>query len=232
MTTPQIAKNGFWLPRPKYLLFGLIGLMMLTVIYKDRVLLDSHAPIWEHYQPFKWWLLPHGIAAALPLFLGPLQFSDRFRRRFLHWHRLIGRVYVCGVIVSAPFGVVVEYIKYRHDIAPLRLLIASVGLGSLFVFTAVRAFLLAKRRDLQAHRRWMIRSYAIPMVFLEVRCVDQFAWLAKLTEWPSTLLETHFISDMWLYIAFSLLVAELLLLSEKLLKKRPIARTSATMETA
>lgn len=231
MMTTQRSKTGPWLPRPKYLLFGLIALMMLTVIYKDRILLNPQDPVWEHYRTFKWWLLPHGIAAALPLFLGPFQFSDRFRRRFLRWHRLLGRVYVCGVIVSAPFGVVVEYIKYRHDIAPLRLLIASIGLGSLFVFATVRAFLLAKRRDLQAHRRWMMRSYAIPMVFLEVRCVDQFAWLGKLLEWPSALLETHRISDIWLYIAFSLLVAELVLRSEQRGKQRRVVKKAAVVGT-
>ena len=80
--------------RPKYLLFGLVGLMVLTVLYRDRVLMNSQAPLWDHYRYFKWWLLPHGIAGALALLLGPLQFSQRLRKRFLPRHRIAGRVYV------------------------------------------------------------------------------------------------------------------------------------------
>ena len=64
----QLLGENSWRPRPKYLLFGLIGLMMLTVINRDRVLLNPHAPIWEHYRYFKWWLLPHGFAGSLALF--------------------------------------------------------------------------------------------------------------------------------------------------------------------
>lgn len=229
-TQPPIKRA--WLPRPKYILFGLIGLMMLTVIYKDRVLLNPQDPVWEHYRTFKWWLLPHGVAAALPLFLGPLQFSDRFRRRFLRWHRLLGRIYVCGVIVGVPFGVLVEYIKYRHDIAPLRLLIATISFGSLFILATVMAFMQAKRRNIQAHRRWMTRSYAIALIFLEVRCVEQSVWLTNLTDKLSTFLETHHISDAWMYLAFSLLVAELILWLERRPKKHPVVRKATAVEAA
>jgi hypothetical protein len=107
----QLLGESSWRPRPKYLLFGLIGLMMLTVINRDRALLNPHAPTWEHYRYFRWWLLPHGIAGSLALFLGPLQFSNKLRRRFLPWHRIIGRIYVCGVAVAVPVGIWIEYIK-------------------------------------------------------------------------------------------------------------------------
>ena len=70
----------------------------------------------------------------------------------------------------------------------------------------------------------MTRSYAVALVFLEVRCVDQIPWLAKITDWPSTFLETHSISDLWMYVAFSLTAAEIVLLSEKILKKRSPAK--------
>ena len=52
-----------------------IAAMMLVVLYRDRVVLDPQHWIWEHYRPFKWWLLPNAVTGALALFLGPLQFS-------------------------------------------------------------------------------------------------------------------------------------------------------------
>src|SRR5947209_13713673 len=92
---------------------SLIALMMLVVLMRDRILLDSQHPIWKHSEPFKWWLAPHGIAAALTLLMGPLQFSSRLRRRHLNWHRISGRLYVAGVTVGVPLGIVIETIKYR-----------------------------------------------------------------------------------------------------------------------
>jgi uncharacterized membrane protein len=224
MATVHILSGSRWRLRPKYLLFGLVGLMMLTVIYRDRVLVNPYAPIWEHYLYFKWWLLPHGVAGALALFLGPLQFSDKLRRQFLPWHRVIGRIYVCGVAVAAPVGIWIEYIKFAHAIAPLRLLIATIGFGTLLVLTTGIGFFMARRRNIRVHRMWMTRSYAVAIVFLESRFVDQIPWLAKLWERPATILEMHHISDLWVWIVLSLTAAELLLRSEKLLKTRSPVR--------
>jgi uncharacterized membrane protein YozB (DUF420 family) len=106
--------------------------------------------------------------------------------------------------VAAPLGAWIEYIKYAHSAAPLRLLIASIGFGTLWVLITSTGFLMAKRRNIRQHRKWMTRSYAVALVFLEVRCVDQIPWLATMTTRPSTLLETHGISDLWMYIALSL----------------------------
>jgi len=149
--------------------------MIIIVIYRDRILLDPVSPNWERYRYFKWWLLPHGVAGALALFLGLSQFSDTLRQRFLGWHRRLGRIYVGAVAVAAPVGAWIEYIKYGHSIAPLRLAIGSAGFGAVFAFTTTIGFLMAKRRNIQAHKKWMTRSYAVALVFLEVRCVDQNA---------------------------------------------------------
>jgi len=205
--------------------------MMLTVINRDRVLLNPYAPTWEHYRYFKWWLLPDGFAGSLALFLGPLQFSSKLRRRFLPWHRIIGRIYVCGVAVAVPVGIWIEYIKYVHGIAPLRLLVANIGFGALFVLTTGLAFFLVRRRNIQAHRRWMTRSYAVAVVFLEGRFVDQIPLLSKLWEGPSNFLETHHVSDLWAFIALSLTIAEIVLRGEKLLQRglstrKPAARAA------
>jgi hypothetical protein len=43
--------------------------------------LDPADPVWQHYESFKWWLLPPA-RRRLRLLLVPMQFSDRLRRRF------------------------------------------------------------------------------------------------------------------------------------------------------
>src|SRR5580765_6880943 len=90
----------------KHVVFGLIGMMSAYVLYhNERFLVELTNPILEHYAHFRLWLLPHGIFGAIVLLLAPLQFSDRLRRRFTRGHRILGRIYVVGVIVVAPLGV-------------------------------------------------------------------------------------------------------------------------------
>jgi uncharacterized membrane protein len=208
---PTLSPVATRRPQPKPMLFLLIASMMLVVLVRDRILLDSQHPVWKHYEPFKWWLLPHGITAALTLLLGPLQFSSRLRRRHLSWHRISGRLYVAGVAIGVPLGIVIETIKYRIGVAPLRLLIGTMGFGSIFVITTGMGFALARRGRIAEHQRWMTRSFAVAMVFVEVRCADYIPWLGRLMDLPGNFLQTHYISDLWLYVAISLTAAELIL---------------------
>ena len=67
----------------KYVTFSAISLASLYVLYhNERFLIDGSHPAWQHYAPFKWWLLPHGIFGAIVLLFAPLQFSERLRQRF------------------------------------------------------------------------------------------------------------------------------------------------------
>ncbi len=213
--TPTPSNVGTGRIRPKHWLFFLIASMMLVVLMREctlvRFLADSQHPLWKHYGPFKWWLAPHAIAAAITLVTGPLQFSSRLRRRHLNWHRISGRLYVVGVTVGAPLGIVIEAIKYRIGVATLRLLVGTIGFGTIFLTTTVLGFVLARRGRIAEHQRWMMRSFAVAMVFLEVRCAEAIPWIGRVIEKPSNFLETHHVSDLWLYLAVSLTVAELIL---------------------
>jgi hypothetical protein len=50
--------------------------MFLIVCYRDLHLRNPSPADYEHYRPFKWWLIPHGITGALALFLGPTVFEE------------------------------------------------------------------------------------------------------------------------------------------------------------
>ena len=51
--------------RAKYVVFALIGAMTAYVLYhNERFLIEPDNPIWRHFEPFKWWLLLHGVAGA------------------------------------------------------------------------------------------------------------------------------------------------------------------------
>jgi uncharacterized membrane protein len=151
----------------KHVGFAVLGLLTLLVIYYDeRFLINPSDPLWEHFRPVRWWLLFHGVGGALALFLGPIQFSTRFRQRYLRAHRIMGRIYVAGVLVSAPIGV---YITIAQGMTFM--LSAAVVQATGWLLTTAVAVVCARRGNIQQHRLWMARSYAITFVFVAGRAI-------------------------------------------------------------
>ena len=155
----------------KYVVFSAIALASTYVLYhNERFLIDSSHPVWQHYAPFKWWLLPHGIFGAIVLLFAPLQFSDRLRKRFTRAHRIMGRLYVVGAIFLAPLGAYIQYYQERTGAPRSFTILAIVDAAMLMGATAI-AFVFAFRRKIALHRQWATRSYAIALVFIAGRFV-------------------------------------------------------------
>jgi len=155
----------------KYVVFSVITLMSLYVMYhNERFLIDSSHPAWQHYAPFKWWLLPHGIFGAIVLLFAPLQFSERLRQRFTKTHRVMGRLYVAGALLLAPLGAYIQYYQERMG-APRSFTILGIVDASMLMGATALAFLFAFKRKIALHRQWATRSYAIALVFIGARFV-------------------------------------------------------------
>jgi len=206
----RISEQKRWLLRlasrfrPKFLLFGAIGLMLTYVIvHNESFLIQRDNPIWQHYEPFKWWLLPHGLAGACAILLGPMQFSDRLRRRYARLHRVVGRVYVAGAMIAAPLGAYIQYLDERLRF-PRSFTIASTVNALLLMFTTGLAFIFIRQRKVQQHRVWMTRSFAVALIFLEVRVIG------GVTHWDD--LGVGAIETMaWFCNAFAILLADIVL---------------------
>jgi hypothetical protein len=106
-------------------------------------------------------LVLHIVGATTYAVVGAFQFAPRFRRRHWAWHRRAGRVLaVAGLLVAG--SAVWMTLSYAAKpgtgdlLYVLRLTFASAMAACLVLgFTAVR------RRDIPAHRAWMMRAYAI-----------------------------------------------------------------------
>ena len=103
----------------------------------------------------------------LRLFLAPLQFSERLRKRYTTAHHIVGRVYVIGRWCCAAW-------RYGQYLAEGRggprefTTLATVDAAMLMTTTLV-AYLFAIRRRITQHRQWMTRSYAVALIFFEGR---------------------------------------------------------------
>jgi uncharacterized membrane protein len=192
----------------KYLLFGFVGLMLAYVLWHNESFLINRAdPVWQHYQPFRWWLVPHGLAGACAILLGPLQFSDRLRQRFTKFHRVVGRIYITSALIVAPLGAYIQYFEERMG-GPRSFSIAALVDAILLMLTTAIAFTFILNGRVQQHRQWMTRSFAVALVFLEVRVVG------GITGWDKSPVAIETI--VWSCLAFSLLSADIVLQVQEL----------------
>ena len=212
MATATAPLQRTSLLRSKYIVFAFVGLMLAYVLqHNESFLIHSNDPAWQHYQPFKWWLLPHGIAGACALLLGPMQFSDRLRRRYAKLHRVVGRLYVGGVAVAGPLGLYIQYFQERSG-APRSFSVAAAVDAILWMATTGIAFAFILAGKVPAHRQWMVRSFAVALVFLEVRVI------AGITGWE--MIPGAIETIVWCCLAFSLLAADIAIQWQELRRLR------------
>ena len=104
-----------------------------------------------------WGALPHFIGGGIALLVGGFQFSAALRTGRPALHRLLGRVYLLAVLASG-FGGLAIATNAHGGIS------ARIGFGLLALLwlgTAMAAWRAILRRDIEAHRRWMVRSFAL-----------------------------------------------------------------------
>lgn len=110
----------------------------------------------------------HGILGAVYLALAPLQFSKKLRTRFLNFHRWSGRfLFLIGLVigVSALFmAVVIPYSGFSEQII--------IGFFSaLFLVSLVISFRSIRAKNIEQHRQWMIRAFAIGLSIATMRLI-------------------------------------------------------------
>jgi uncharacterized membrane protein YozB (DUF420 family) len=220
MSTASVTVEGVSRFKPQYLLFGLFGLMVVYVLFHNEgFLVNLRAPVWQHYQPFKWWLLPHGIAGACALVLGPMQFSDRLRQRYAKLHRVAGRFYVAGAFIAGPLGIYIQVIQHRMGV-PLSFTMVAATHGTLWMLTTGIAFAFILKRKIQQHRQWMTRSFFVgPGIFLGARVILGVTGLENMG--PAAV-ETV----IWMCLAFSIPLADVVLQVQEQQRSRPVARAA------
>src|SRR5690242_5428517 len=166
--------------KAKYVVFLLIAIATTYVMYhNERFLVDSKHPAWQHYESFKWWLLPHGVFGAIVLLFAPFQFSERLRRRFTKAHRVMGRFYVIGALGLAPLGAYIQYYQERMG-APRSFTVLAIVDAAMLMGVTMIAFVFAFRRKIALHRQWATRSYAVALVFIGARFILGVTGLEKL----------------------------------------------------
>jgi len=109
-------------------------------------------------------LIPHTLAGIFALLIGPINFSSRIRQRYLQLHRVLGRIYVVSVFVSAATGIALAFGRPGFP--------GTCGQATAWVVCTTAAFITARNRHIIQHRQWMIRSYAVTFTFVSSRVLN------------------------------------------------------------
>jgi len=150
---------------------------------------------------FRTLLLVHAGAALVALAVGPFQFSSRLRNRSPRMHRRVGYVYFAGVFVGGGVGLV-------SAVGAEGGLTARTGfflLGVCWLTSAWIALSAARRGDISAHRRWMVRNFALTFAAVTLRL-----WLPALAAATGSFVEAYQ-TVAWLCWVPNAIVAEILL---------------------
>jgi uncharacterized membrane protein len=218
-TATRIAPSASRHSWGKYGLFTVFSLMLLYVLqHNETFLIHRSDPVWQHYQPFKWWLLPHGLTAACALLLGPFQFSDKLRKNYTKVHRVMGRFYVAGAVIGGPLGAYVQYVQEGLGNGPRSFTIAAGIDAVLLAGTTLIAFAFILKGNVQRHRQWMTRSFVVATVFLQVRVIG------GLTGWDTN--PAYIETIVWSCLAFAMFFADILVYWQDLVASRPKPRAA------
>jgi uncharacterized membrane protein len=110
--------------------------------------------------------LVHIIPAFLFMVLGPLQFVQPIRSRYLRFHRWSGRILVASGLI---IGFTAIWMSLTMSIGGVNQAAATLLFAILFLFSLGKAFLHIRRREIPQHREWMLRAFAIGLAVATIR---------------------------------------------------------------
>lgn len=119
----------------------------------------------------------HAFAAIAALALGPWQFSAALRARRPRLHRLMGRAYLgIGVLVGGVSGLYLAQFAFGGAAARLGFTLLAIA----WLYSGWRAYAAIRGGDVAAHRRWMVRNFALTFAAVTLRLYLPVAAIAGL----------------------------------------------------
>jgi uncharacterized membrane protein len=111
-------------------------------------------------------LMTHIIASMLAILIGPFQFLPGLRKgRLLKVHRWLGRAYLLSVLFGGISGLYMAQFAHGGIIARL----GFGALGILWLYSGYTAYRHIRNKEIEQHRQWMIRNYALTFAGVMLR---------------------------------------------------------------
>lgn len=122
------------------------------------------APL-DNFVNHRYLLAVHAFAGGVALLAGPLQLVPTFRERHWTYHRRMGWIYCCAVLLATIAVLPLAWHAQTGRVASAGFFVLAL---SWITSTAV-ALSYILRADSVRHRRWMIRSYCLTAAAITLR---------------------------------------------------------------
>lgn len=111
-------------------------------------------------------LIVHIVASMLAILIGPFQFLPGIRKgRLLKVHRWLGRTYLLSILFGGLSGLYMAQFAYGGTISRL----GFGALAILWLYSGYMAYKHIRNKDIEGHRQWMIRNYALTFAGVMLR---------------------------------------------------------------
>lgn len=110
-------------------------------------------------------LYTHVAGSAVALAIGPFNLAESIRRRNRKLHRVMGRIYMAGIALGGLSGAYLALEATGGMVSTLGFLGLSLG----WLISAYYAMKTIRSRQVEEHRRWMVRNYALTLAAVTLR---------------------------------------------------------------
>lgn len=198
------------------LALAMVLVLRFVFVYALRYLSWDPAVFGEAFWPRRYALGLHLIGGVVAILTGLIQLWLGETRRAMAWHRALGLTYVTAVTIGAAGG---YYLAVTAGSEGWVYASGLVGLSTAWALTTAMAYVAIRRRLIDLHRDWMIRSYVVTMAFVFFRLFDELGARAGLADAGERAKAAA-----WLCWAVPLLLAEPVLQWRRF--RRPVLRST------
>ncbi len=107
----------------------------------------------------------HVVFGPIALMSGPFQFWPKFRAKNMAAHRLIGKLYIIACLLSGVAGLSAAQYTPGGSFTQLGFSLLAVS----WLYTTTKAYLAVRQKEIDAHQKWMLRSYALTLSAVTLR---------------------------------------------------------------
>ncbi len=192
-------------------------LMLRTIVgytvFRDDVQFLALKQAYVHNVVWKTAFYVHVFSAVVALLAGLTQFSSELLRDNPKVHRLIGKIYVANILfINFPAALIMGVCANGGLPGKTAFLL----LDFLWFYFTWKAFMCAKNKRFVDHKNYMIRSFALTFAAVTLR-----TWKLILSSILTIDLAQLYVIDAWLAFVPNLVVAEIIIRKDKVLK-RPV----------
>ncbi|QSB12815.1 DUF2306 domain-containing protein [Natronosporangium hydrolyticum] len=159
----------------------------------------------------------HAIPSSLALLIGPFQFVTRIRVRYPKLHRNLGRVYLGSVVL----GSITALFAATFSVSGFSVQVAFYIMTAAWLYTLVQAYRTIRQGQVQLHRIWMIRNYALTFAAVSLRIYLIIGLMLQESFLPGLTFDDVYHAAAWAALLVNVMVAEYFIIHRTL---KPLAR--------